>query len=234
MTKQTKKASAQVALPETALPSASRFILDNLISVADGLARHFGNDCEICIHDLAAAEPEHTIVYIINGHVSGRKIGDSASKVVLESLEMIKKGVLPSNHLAYLTHTASGKTLKSSTMYIKDLNGQYRYILSINYDITSFISMEAALRNLTAAEADSDAAHASSIPVNVNELLDSMLEQSVQLIGKAPALMTKDEKIRAIQFLNDAGVFLITKSGDKVSNFFGISKFTLYSYIGSK
>ena len=35
----------------------------------------------------------------------------------------------------------------------------------------------------------------------------------------------------AIQFLNDAGAFLITKSGDKISKYFGISKFTLYSYI---
>ena len=45
------------------------------------------------------------------------------------------------------------------------------------------------------------------------------------------ALMTKDEKISAIQFLNDSGAFLVTKSGDKVSSYFGISKFTLYSYL---
>lgn len=43
--------------------------------------------------------------------------------------------------------------------------------------------------------------------------------------------MSKEEKIRAIQFLNDSGAFLITKSGDKVCKLFGISKYTLYSYI---
>ena len=43
--------------------------------------------------------------------------------------------------------------------------------------------------------------------------------------------MTKEEKTAAIQFLNDSGAFLITKSGDKVSKYFGISKYTLYSYI---
>jgi predicted transcriptional regulator YheO len=69
------------------------------------------------------------------------------------------------------------------------------------------------------------------IPTTVNDLLDNLIEQSVALIGKQPALMTKDEKVRAIQFLNDSGAFLITKSGDKVSSYFGISKFTLYSYI---
>ncbi len=43
--------------------------------------------------------------------------------------------------------------------------------------------------------------------------------------------MTKEDKIKAINFLNDAGAFLITKSGDKVAKYFGISKYTLYSYV---
>ena len=44
-------------------------------------------------------------------------------------------------------------------------------------------------------------------------------------------MMTKEDKIKAIQFLNNAGAFLITKSGDKVSKQFSISKYTLYSYM---
>lgn len=43
--------------------------------------------------------------------------------------------------------------------------------------------------------------------------------------------MNKDDKVRAIRFLNEAGAFLVTKSGDKVAKYFGISKYTLYSYI---
>ena len=53
----------------------------------------------------------------------------------------------------------------------------------------------------------------------------------VALVGKPAALMNKDDKIRAIRFLSDAGAFLVTKSGDKVAKYFGISKYTLYSYI---
>ena len=56
---------------------------------------------------------------------------------------------------------------------------------------------------------------------NVNDLLDNLIEQSVALVGKPAALMNKEEKVTAIQFLNDAGAFLITKSGDKVSKYFG-------------
>ena len=46
--------------------------------------------------------------------------------------------------------------------------------------------------------------------------------------------MTKEDKIRAIQFLNKSGAFLITKSGDKISKYYGISKYTLYSYIDAE
>lgn len=45
--------------------------------------------------------------------------------------------------------------------------------------------------------------------------------------------MTREDKIKAIKFLNDRGALLITKAGDKISKHFGISKYTLYSYIDS-
>ena len=38
--------------------------------------------------------------------------------------------------------------------------------------------------------------------------------------------------VAVVQYLDHAGAFLITKSGDKVSSYLGISKFTLYSYMG--
>ena len=69
---------------------------------------------------------------------------------------------------------------------------------------------------------------------SVNELLDELIEQSVRNVGKPVELMKKEDKIKAIQFLSKTGAFLITKSGDKVSQYFGISKYTLYSYIDAK
>ena len=69
------------------------------------------------------------------------------------------------------------------------------------------------------------------ISSNVETLLDDLIEHSVKLIGKPVALMTKGDKIKAINFLNESGAFLITRSGDKIANYFNISKFTLYNYI---
>ena len=99
--------------------------LESLVMIAHGIARQFGNDCEVCIHDLQANDLEHTICYIINGHVSGRKIGDGASKIVLETLEALKKGDNVSDHLGYRTHTSDGRILKSSTIFLKDESGKF-------------------------------------------------------------------------------------------------------------
>jgi len=205
--------------------------LESLIMIAHGIARHFGNDCEVCIHDLQANDLEHTICYIINGHVSGRKIGDGASKIVLETLEALKKGDNVSDHLGYRTHTSDGRILKSSTIFLKDESGKYRFILGINHDMTNFINAQSALSNVVENIETTGEDIYGQIPLSVNDLLDNLIEQSVKLVGKTPALMTKDEKVKAIKFLQDAGAFLITRSGDKISQFFGISKFTLYSYI---
>ena len=204
--------------------------LEMLVSTAHGIARQFGKDCEVCIHDLSVKDLEHTIIFIINGHVSGRKIGDGASKVVLETLEAIEKGDIIVDHLGYRTTTQDGRILKSSTVFLKDSTGKYRWVLGINYDVTALMNVDAALQSITTEESH-DSSGDGQIPLNVNDLLDNLINQSVKRIGKPPALMNKEEKIQAIQFLRDAGAFLITKSGDKVSNFYGISKFTLYSYI---
>ena len=205
--------------------------LESLVMIAHGIARQFGNDCEVCIHDLQANDLEHTICYIINGHVSGRKIGDGASKIVLETLEALKKGDNVSEHLGYRTHTSDGRILKSSTIFLKDESGKYRFILGINHDMTNFINAQSALSNIVENIETTGEDIYGQIPLSVNDLLDNLIEQSVKLVGKTPALMTKDEKVKAIKFLQDAGAFLITRSGDKISQFFGISKFTLYSYI---
>ena len=205
-----------------------RQTLDFLTQIAHGVATHFGTSCEIVIHDLTRADMESSIVYIENGHVSNRHKGDGPSGIVLETKNKHSKAL--SDKLAYLTRTEDGRILKSSTMYIRGEDDEIQYIFSINYDITGLISIDNALRSLIETS-PTENKEPRKITHNVNDLLDELIEQSVAIVGKPVALMTKDEKISAIQFLNDSGAFLVTKSGDKVSSYFGISKFTLYSYI---
>ena len=208
------------------------YTLDLLTQLAHGIATQFGSYCEIVIHDLRKKDIESSIVYIENGHVTNRAVGDGPSSIVLEALHRNKR--LPKDRLAYLTKTDNGRILKSSTMYIKGETAAVDYIFSLNYDITEYIRAEKVLQAFTSIPAEQKKEREpSKITHNVSELLDTLIEQSVALVGKPVSDMTKEDKIKAIQYLNDTGAFLITKSGDKVSSYFGISKFTLYSYMGN-
>jgi len=179
------------------------------------------------VHDLDSNDVEHSIVAIENGHVSGRRVGDGPSHIVLEALRGDCARL--EDRLAYLTRSDDGKILKSSTIYIRDDDGRAIGVFAINYDITLMLAMEDALKGFTATQVpEREPEHISR---NVADLLDELIEQSVKLVGKPVPLMNKEDKVKAIQFLNDTGAFLITKSGDKVCKFFGISKYTLYSYI---
>ena len=204
--------------------------IELLKQLAHGFAVQFGTSCEVVIHDLKKEDLESSIVYIENGHVSNRKLGDGPSEIVLETLKRHPDQL--KDKFSYLIKTEDGRILKASTMYIRDDDNTIHYIFGINYDITGLVTMDQALKDLISTS-EEPAKTPSRITHNVNDLLDALIEQSVQLVGKPVALMTKDDKIAAIQYLNDAGAFLVTKSGDKVSSYFGISKFTLYSYMES-
>lgn len=210
-----------------------RHTLDFLKQLAHGLAIQFGSSCEIAIHDLKTKDLEKSIVYIENGHVSNRQTGDGPSGIVLETLQSDPSAI--HDKLSYLTKTEDGRILKSSTFYIRDDDGSISYIFSLNYDITAFTAASTAIQSLIATKdnlPDLTGDSPRQITHNVNELLDLLIEQAVAKVGKPVAMMNKEDKVAVVQYLDHAGAFLITKSGDKVSSYLGISKFTLYSYMG--
>ncbi len=207
--------------------------LDLLKQIAHGLATQFGSSCEVVIHDLRSRDFDKSIVYIENGHVSNRTLGDGPSSIVLETLSHDPTQV--HDRLSYLTKTDDGRILKSSTMYIRDDEGNISYILSLNYDITALLTIDNAIQSLISTDSsekdNTKSKQPQKITHNVNDLLDTLIEQALSIVGKPVALMTKDDKVAVVQYLNNAGAFLITKSGDKIASLLGISKFTLYSYM---
>lgn len=213
--------------------------LDILIQLAHGLAEHFGTQCEIAIHDVTR-DLSNTIVYIENGQISGRAQGDAASNVVLEALHTPPEEL--KDQIGYLTRSSGGKALKSSSIYIRDRSGNLRYIFSVNYDISSLKAVDELIRGLITTHPATDQSgkaeqkkqeSAPRIPHTVTELLDSLIEHALAEVGKPVVMMTKEDKIRVVRYLNDAGAFLITKSGDRIASVLGISKFTLYKYMES-
>ena len=206
--------------------------LNLLVQIAKALSIQFGENCEVVIHKISEENIENTIVHIENGHVSSRKLGDGPSHIVIEALK--KDPTTLKDEINYLARTHDGRILKSSTIYLKDNEGKLSGIFSINYDITNLIVAGNTIKGLIEVDEEKKSKEATTIPKDVNELLEELINESVKLVGKPVPLMNKEDKIKCIQFLNNKGAFLITKSGDKVSEYFNISKYTLYSYLDAK
>lgn len=187
------------------------------------IAKQFGDKCEVVLHDWSGGY-DKTIVAIENGHVSGREVGDCGSNLGLEVMRGISGG---DNQYNYITKTKLGKTLRSSSIYLTNDEGEKVGALCINYDITDLIKMQDTAASLTMIESDVEEHFVN----DVGELLDHLLQESIRLIGKMPEDMSKEEKIRVLSFLDNKGAFLITKSGTRVCSFLGISKYTLYNYL---
>jgi len=208
----------------------NKSVLTFLEQLAKGIAMEFGPNCEVVVHDLSDNYKDSSIVAIENGHVSSRKIGDGPSMAVLDALHGDQSQLR--DHSSYLTKTKDGRILKSTTIYIRNSRKKIIGLFSINFDITKLMMVESALNPLVTVTSTKN--EPKRITQNVSDLLEELMEESVQQIGKPVPLMNRDDKVKAIKFLNDRGALLITKSGDKISQFFGISKYTLYSYIDAK
>ncbi|MBO4419581.1 MAG: transcriptional regulator [Oscillospiraceae bacterium] len=206
--------------------------LEMLRTVAKGVAAEFGSGCEVVVHEISPQAAEHSLAIIENGHVTGRKAGDGPSQVVLEQLQKAESDPTV-DRLSYLTRTPSGKLLKSSTVFLRGEDGRVCALFGVNFDISALALAESVLSDLT-TPTEKPQAEPDQIPNNVSDLLDSLIERSVKLTGKPVDRMTKEDKVTAIRFLADSGAMLITKSGDKIAKYFGISKYTLYSYLDTK
>jgi predicted transcriptional regulator YheO len=196
-----------------------------LISLTKGIAAQFGDKCEVVLHDLTG-DYDHTIVAIENGHVTGRKIGDCGSNL---GLEVLRGTVENGDRYNYITQTKDGRILRSSSIYIKDNEGKTIGALCINLDISDLLVAENTIRSLTMHSFDQEVKE--TFVSDVKDLLDFLLQECQNEIGKPVAMMSKEDKCRAIEYLDKKGAFLVKKAGDKVCKFFDISKFTLYNYL---
>ena len=204
------------------------FVEDNfelLYGIGQCIAEQFGPNCEVVLHDLTRPY-ESTIVAIWNGHVTGREVGGGGTDV---GLKILKGTSQPEDTYNYINSTKSGQILRSSSKYIKDKEGNVVGSLCINFDITDLLKGQNALSYLT--NYGSNHHNKEVFTSNIDELLDEMIYDAVSTTGKEVNQLTKEEKVEVVKYLDEKGAFLIKKSAERVADFLGITRFTIYNYL---
>ena len=203
--------------------------MDLLTRLMKAIAAQVGPNCEVVLHDYED-DYDHTIAAIENGHVTGRNVGDCGTNL---GLEVLRGTVRNGDKYNYMTQTRDGKVLRSSSIYIYDDEGQAIGALCMNWDITEYINAGKALQQITDASGDTEAEPEVKevISSNVSDILDAMIHDSLMYVGKPVDKMSKEDNMKGLKYLDEKGAFLIKKSGEKVMEFYKISKYTLYNYL---
>ena len=198
--------------------------LKKYIPIANMIAKTFGRQCEVVIHDLSI--PQNSVVYTLNNHVTGRQIGQSFEHLVKEVL--LSKNFDGDCTANYMTVIKDGREIKSSTTLLRDSGGKPIGALCINVDVKPLkdaMSFLGDLLNVEQAKPEEDVEPFSNVMEIVDDLIDKIIDQD-----NVDNLKRKD-KLDLIQFMDDKGVFLIKGAIDKVAERLNISKVTVYSYL---
>ncbi|MFD3156946.1 transcriptional regulator [Haloimpatiens sp. FM7330] len=198
--------------------------LKKYIPIANMIAKTFGQNCEVVIHDLSV--PQNSVIYAINNHVTGRKVGQSFDHLIKQVL--LSKNFDGDYAANYKIVTESGKEIKSSTSLIKNSKGEIIGALCINYDLEPMKNIKEFLddfMNIEQEKIEKDIEPFDNVIQIVDDLIDRIVSNS-----NVDNLKRKD-KISLIKFMDEKGIFLIKGAIEKVANKLKISKVTVYSYL---
>lgn len=198
--------------------------LARYIPIANVIAKTFGKHCEVVIHDLSI--PQNSVVYTVNNHVTGRKVGQSFEHLVTDVL--LSKKFDQDYTANYMTFGEDGRKIKSSTALIRNSENKVIGALCINYDLENLNHITSFLDEFMAAEQEEVKTTVEPFD-NIMEIVDDLIDK---IIGnnQIENLKRKD-KIELISFMDKKGLFLIKGAVEKAAEKLNISKVTVYSYL---
>ncbi len=190
---------------------------------ARGIAQMFGSSCETLVHDMGV--PTHPILSIYNGHVSGREVG-STMDIMGIGLALDEQAAT-TDQVNLAAVTPDGRQTKSSTFHM--IGEDYNLALGINFDYTSLVFANRVLADLMSAQSDLRSALWQG---GDSRQLADLFDRCVATLGKPVDALNKSDRMRVISLLDKNNAFSYRKSVPYVSKRLGVSRYTVYKYLG--
>jgi len=193
----------------------------------------FGKKCEVALHDFTI--PQHSIVEIENGHVTGRKIGDPITDFALSIWR--KNGYRKKKDdkiVNYRTKTKDGKILKSSSVFIRDDQKKIIGCLCINYDLTEYLMFNKIIGefcNTIDLDSEKLKEEAETFTNDVDDVLENIIIKAINEVAKPVSMMQKEDKLMVAKIVDEKGGFLIKGAINKLASEISVSRYTIYNYL---
>jgi predicted transcriptional regulator YheO len=207
-------------------PDKDQFIFEHYLRVAEVLGKMFTPYLEVIVHDLR--KPVQSIIGIYNGHITGREVGGPTTDLGFKRVE----GGVPDMIVNYNNKNDRGLNLKSSSLAIKNREGELIGSLCLNLNISVFHEIGNIVSKLVETEKnpfidDREVFHPKTPE---DEIVDTINEITLNHSMNATNL-SKNDKIKIVgelyrrkDFNKRGAVFIVAKH-------LKLSKPTVYKYI---
>jgi predicted transcriptional regulator YheO len=199
---------------------------DRLLSLFSGLVPALGAalppGTELVLHDLSLLPNS---IVAVAGTVTGRRPGDPATNLLLE--EAVSG--FHKDSMTYETRLADGRSMRSSTSIVRDIEGHAVAALCINSEVVPY--SRPVPRGEEPESASGVAASPEVFVRDVDELASYLLTETIRTVGVPVELMKKEHKIGVVAELQRRGMFLLRSSAEMVAEALGVTRFTVYNYL---
>lgn len=209
------------------LTKTDKQILDSYKYFINGLSSYLGNSYEIVLHSLGNLE--QSVIHIVNGEHTGRKVGAPITDLALKMYDDIQKG--EADYIVYNSKNKNGEPLKSATIAIRGEMDKIIGLICINmylntpfFDVlSSFIPSSASIvNNLNIDESFSN---------DTDDLIRTAIDEETKKVMANASILPSNRNKVIVERLYDKGIFNLKDSILKVEKIMGISKNTIYMHI---
>jgi predicted transcriptional regulator YheO len=194
------------------------------------LAAAGGPSVEVVLHNLDGADVDlgHTIMAIENGHVTGRSVGGPSTSL---GLDVMKDRRGHHDAFGYTAFASDGRELRCSSVYFHNAAGDIIASFCVNVDLSPLRDARGILDALLPSVKPAADAPREHFGTDLVSVMDAMITDAINEIGRPVAQMSRDDKITVLQRLDQRGATRMRKSIESIGTRLGISRVTAYAYL---
>ena len=200
-----------------------RAILNAQKTFADTLGNLFGANCEVILHGFE--DLNHSVIHIVNGHVTGREIGAGITNVALEQIRNFSTS--EKNWNVYFSNKRGDDfTFKSSSTLISNFSGNVIGMLCINYSLD--ISLQGFMNTF---QPDQCETKTESFTDDVNSMVLNHLTPIKQQVYSNTNIASKSKVNEIVKQLHQIGLFELPITTKIVSAELSVSTAAIYKHL---
>ena len=200
------------------------------------LGAALGPDYEIVLHDINGKD--QSVAAIANGRISGRNVGAPLTDKALRFIA--DKTYQDQDFLCnYTGRSKDERTLRASTMFIKDDGGRLIGMLCITFDPSRYQKASQDILKLCGLDGEiflednhlHPAGEVENFSDSISEVTDTVLKRYLK-DGIPPERLTQEEKMAIVKQLEERGIFLLKGAVNEVATRLHCSAASIYRYLG--